>query len=112
MKQANLATLLAVLLTSHLLIVGCSAPGGTASPQIETLARSHSNEDPAELARGRAYFLRECGACHRRYRPGERSPEQWRTILAGKSAKVSLNTAQFNKLKRYVLAAGRFAADK
>ncbi|GEM_PF-1613045 len=104
-----LRPILAGLLLLFLGGAGCFAstapnpPGQAAAPAENSL--------PAELSRGRAYFLRECRTCHRLFAPEERTPESWQTILARKAARVSLTREQYEKLRAYVLAASQTAVE-
>lgn len=91
------------LLLLSLAGAGCSTPTATSPP---TLAPKQVSTD---LAQGRAYFLRECQACHRLFLPEEKTPGAWQPILARKAAKVSLTKAQYEKLATYVLATSRAA---
>lgn len=78
----------------------------------------HSQSTPARQTavaiegqeKGRGYFLRECGACHRHFWPQERSVAQWQTILAKKKTKVSLTGVQFQQLSDYVIQASARAS--
>lgn len=100
-SQASCPTVTIGLLLLSLVGAGCSAPTASSPSALA------STGVPADLAQGRSYFLRECGQCHRIFRPEEKTPEAWQTILARKAAKVSLTKTQYEKLTAYVLAASR-----
>lgn len=102
-SPAACPTTVACLLLFFLVGAGCSAPTASSPPALA------NSEVPADLAQGRAYFLRECGQCHRIFRPEERTPDAWQPILARKAARVSLTKAQYEKLSAYVLAASKAA---
>lgn len=102
-SPAACPTTVACLLLFSLVGAGCSTPTASRPSALANTAV------PADLAQGRAYFLRECGQCHRIFQPEERTPEGWRPILARKAARVSLTKAQYEKLRAYVLAASKAA---
>ncbi len=86
------------LVTLLLLAAGAALLAGCASgPAL----RAASGQE-----KGRGYFLRECGACHRHFWPQERAAAAWPAILARKKNKVSLTAHQFQQLSDYVLQAG------
>lgn len=101
--RASCPTIVIGLLLFSLVGAGCSAQTASSPPAPANSAV------PTDLAQGRAYFLRECGQCHRLFLPEEKTPEAWRPILARKGARVSLTKAQYEKLRAYVLAASKTA---
>ena len=74
-------------------------------PPVQAAATRQSTVAIAGQEKGRGYFLRECGACHRHFWPGERSVAEWQGILPRKRNKVSLTAAQFQQLSDYVIQA-------
>ncbi|WP_456433980.1 hypothetical protein [Thermosulfuriphilus sp.] len=79
-----------------LLIIGLSLNlGCTLSPKVQ--------KRDMEVTQGKAYYLKECGACHRHFRPQERSPKEWEAILKRHQIRVSLTPEQFEFLKKYIL---------
>ena len=87
---------------------GCAMKPAATLPAPALLAERSSASVEA-LTKGRAYFLRECGACHRRFSPHERTAKEWQTILARKAGKVSLTAGQFQMLSDYIIQASVFA---
>jgi hypothetical protein len=94
---------IALLCAGTGLLSGCAEP--EAGTSVQTMLTRQSAVAVAGQEKGRGYFLRECGACHRHYWPGERSVDEWRVILLRKKNKVSLTAAQFQQLSDYVIQA-------
>ncbi|MBA2848017.1 hypothetical protein G4V39_05755 [Thermosulfuriphilus ammonigenes] len=59
------------------------------------------------LSAGKAYYLKECGACHRHIRPEERTASEWPAILERHRIRVSLTPEQFDSLSQYILAGAK-----
>jgi len=91
------------------LLSGCSL-GSESGVQPQSTATRQTAVAIEGQEKGRGYFLRECGACHRHFWPQERSVAQWQTILAKKKNKVSLTGAQFQQLSDYVIQASARAS--
>lgn len=94
---------IALLCAGSGLLSGCAEP--EAGPPVQATLIRQNAVAVAGQEKGRGYFLRECGACHRHYWPGERSVDEWRGILLKKKSKVSLTAAQFQQLSDYVIQA-------
>lgn len=91
------------------LLFGCSL-GSEPGPRLQPAATGQNAVAVEGLEKGRGYFLRECGSCHRHFWPQERSVAQWQNILQRKKNKVSLTGAQFRQLSDYVIQASARAA--
>lgn len=73
------------------------------SEKLESREQQTAAGDAKKLRQGRIYYLRSCGACHRYYKPEERTYSEWQAILAKKMPKLSLRESQFESVKKYIL---------
>ncbi len=96
--------IIALLCAGSGLVSGC-ALGPEPGPPAQATASRPSAVVIAGQEKGRGYFLRECGACHRHFWQGERTTAEWQGILPRKKNKVSLTAAQFEQLSDYVIQA-------
>lgn len=103
---------LALMCCGSGLLSGCSlAPESGSHPQ-PSMATGQNAVAVEGQEKGRGYFLRECGSCHRHFWPQERSVAEWQNILKRKKNKVSLTGAQFKQLSDYVIQASTRAAEQ
>ncbi len=92
------------VLVAVFLGVGLSTLSGCAAGNDGKLSgQTGQDAGNAGLEKGRGYFMRECGRCHRVFQPAERSVEAWPKILASKKNKVSLTAVQFQYVVDYVM---------
>lgn len=99
-------TLAAVGAAGALWFAGCA--GGPIVPTPEQLAAAGAvprDADMAALARGRAIYLTECGACHRLFAPGDYSPQEWTRIVGRMAPRASLDGRQAADLALYLSVA-------
>jgi hypothetical protein len=73
-----------------LVLVLCASPG--------SFAKKEKKKDPAK----RLYAKKCAGACHRLYKPGEYSRDQWAGILADMSERAKLSEKDLETIRGYL----------
>jgi len=92
-----------------LFAAGC-AVAGARLPTAEHLAR-RSGADLSMMKNGRAHYVRECTACHRRYWPAEYPPAAWRGIGPDMAERSGLSPSDARDLTFFLVEASRAAGD-
>jgi hypothetical protein len=92
-----------------LLIAAC---GASAIPQpTESDARWAATRWPgitqAELAEGRALYVRKCGGCHTLWEPSVVVGGDWPATFMEMSGRAKLTSSDRERVRRYLSAVGR-----
>lgn len=99
MKTFGLAVMAGVL-------VGC-VPGHVRIPAAGEAMAVRSGVALAELGKGRALYLAQCGRCHEPIPPSEVKTADWHLVLPGMCWNAGISKADEKSVTQYVLAAAK-----
>lgn len=57
----------------------------------------------AELQQGHDLYMNNCGKCHKLYKPGSKSNQEWEKVLGFMAPKAKLNADQSNLIYKYLV---------
>lgn len=87
-------------LFAAVIFIGCATSSEHVPTSEQLTARGI---DEAAFRRGRALAVTECASCHRFFRPGEYSHEEWPGIIRKMGGRASLSKSQTADIELYLV---------